>query len=111
MKAAGFIFDTPWGKSLRFYDIIKEVNNSVLIFLRYGFCPLFQSWNHRGILPIPITVKTWAICLTIILYRGKYGNHIYRSTSALVLGISSGITSMVIVDAYPFSRSRVSIAG
>jgi len=32
MKAAGFIFDTPWGKSLRFYDIIKEVNNSVLIF-------------------------------------------------------------------------------
>jgi peroxiredoxin len=42
MDAPDFTFDTPWEKSLRFYDILKEGKNTALIFLRYIGCPLCQ---------------------------------------------------------------------
>ncbi len=40
-KAPGFTFDSPWKKSLKFYDFLKS-GNTILIFLRYMGCPICQ---------------------------------------------------------------------
>jgi peroxiredoxin len=40
-KAPGFTFDSPWKKSLKFYDFLGK-GKTALIFLRYMGCPICQ---------------------------------------------------------------------
>ena len=41
MTSPDFTFDSPWKKSLKFYDFLKK-DKALLIFLRYMGCPLCQ---------------------------------------------------------------------
>ena len=41
MTSPDFTFDSPWEKSLKFYDFLKK-DKVLLIFLRYIGCPLCQ---------------------------------------------------------------------